>query len=369
LTGVIAPAENRKESGLDKLKLALLGCGDVAQRDYLPELYRLADQVELVAVCSRSDERARAVAAQYGARAWYTDYVRMLAESDADLVANLTPIQLHAETTLAALQAGKHVYSEKPVATSVREAERIRTEARQRGLTLVCAPSVLLFPQVRYAQALLREGVVGPVYSARGQGHGGVPPWAGYASDPSPFFAAGAGPAVDMGVYPLHALTGLLGPARRVTALAARAQRSFTVEEGPARGKVVPIEVPDNWHMILDFGDQRLASVEASNCVQGTRAPQLELLGLRGTIAVNLLDVSAPVEVLRASGEWERVAVPHERARGPDHLLGIEHLVDCVQNGQEPVLSVEHAIHVVEIVEKAAQAAREGQALALETTF
>ena len=356
-------------SGVARLKLALLGCGDVAQRDYLPELHRLADRVELVAVCSRSAERARAVSAQYGARAWYTDYARMLAESDADLVANFTPIQLHAETTLAALQAGRHVYSEKPVATSVRAAERIRDEAKRRGLTLVCAPSVLLFPQVRYAQSLLQEGVVGPVYSARGQGHGGVPPWHGYASDPSPFFAVGAGPAMDMGVYPLHALTGLLGPARRVTAMAAQAQRSFTVEDGPARGTLVPIDVPDNWHIVLDFGDERLASVEASNCVQGTRAPQLELLGLRGTIAVNLLDVAAPVEVLRASGAWERVAVPHKRAQGPDHLLGIAHLVDCVQNGWEPVLSVEHAIHVVEIVEKATQAAREGRTLPLETTF
>ena len=89
-------------TGLPRLKLALLGCGDVAQRDYLPEIHRLSDRVELVAVCSRTEQRARDVAAQYGARAWYTDYARMLAESDADLVANLTPIQLHAETTLAA---------------------------------------------------------------------------------------------------------------------------------------------------------------------------------------------------------------------------------------------------------------------------
>ena len=97
--------------GKDKsvLKLALLGCGDVAQRDYLPELHRLSDRVELVAVCSRSESRARAVAAQYGARAWYTDYRRLLDESGAELVANLTPIPMHAETTLAALQAGKHV--------------------------------------------------------------------------------------------------------------------------------------------------------------------------------------------------------------------------------------------------------------------
>lgn len=89
------------------LKVALLGCGDVAQRDYLPELHRLAGRVDLVAVCSRSESRARAVAVQYGAAAWYSDYQRLLDESGADLVANLTPIQIHAETTLAALRAGE----------------------------------------------------------------------------------------------------------------------------------------------------------------------------------------------------------------------------------------------------------------------
>lgn len=351
-----------------RLTLALLGCGDVAQRDYLPELHRLADRVELVAVCGRTKARARAVAAQYGIPAWYADYQRMLEECGAELVANLTPIQLHAETTLAALRAGKHVYSEKPLASTVAEAMLIAEEARRRGLTLVCAPCVMLFPQVRYARTLLESGAIGPVHAARGQGHGGVPPWSGYPSDPSPFFASGGGPALDMGVYPLHALTGLLGPARRVSAMAARAQRHFIVADGPARGKEIPVEVPDNWHLLLDFGNERLASVEATNCVQVTRAPQLELQGLRGTIALDLLDVAAPVEIWR-EGAWESIGVPHARSSGPDHLLGIEHLAECVQTGARPILSAEHAIHVVEIVEAAARSAREGRAFTLESGF
>jgi predicted dehydrogenase len=349
-------------------RLALLGCGDVAVRDYLPELQRLADRVELTAVCSRTAQRAQMVAEQFGARAWYTDYHRMLAECDADLVANLTPIQIHAETTSAALRSGRHVYSEKPLASTVQEAQAVAEEAKQRHLTLICAPCVLLFPQVRYARTLLQEGMIGPVFSARGQGQGGVPPWQGYTSDPSPFFAAGGGPALDMGVYPLHALTGLLGPARRVVAMTGKSRESFLVDEGPAAGTRIPIEVDDNWHLLLDIGHGCLASVEASNCVQATRAPQLELMGLAGTIAVDLLDVAAPVAVNRAGHGWEEVPVPHMRDRGPDHLLGIEHLVHCVDSGATPVLSAEHAIHVLEIVERAAQSAREGRAQQLETS-
>lgn len=201
----------------------------------------------------------------------------------------------------------------------------------------------------------------------RGHGHGGVPPWAGYTSDPSPFFAVGGGPALDMGVYPLHALTGLLGPARRVSAMTARAQRRFVVVDGAMHGTQIPIEVPDNWQLVLDLGDERLAAVEATNCVQATRAPHLELQGLRGTIALDLLDVSAPVEVWR-DGAWESVSVPHALQSGPDHLLGIEHLVDCVTTGVQPILSAEHAIHVVEIVAAAARSAREGRTIALESS-
>jgi predicted dehydrogenase len=350
-------------------RLALLGCGDVAVRDYLPELHRLAGRVALTAVCSRDEARARTVAERFGAHAWYTDYRRMLEESDADIVANLTPMQTHAETTLAALRSGRHVYSEKPLASTVAEARSLAQEAERRGLTLVCAPCVMIFPQVRRAKSLLEAGAIGDVYSARGQGHGGVPPWEGYTSDPSPFFAAGGGPALDMGVYALHAITGLLGPARRVTAMTGRTRDSFVAGDGPAAGTRIPLEVDDNWHVLLDLGDSRLASLEATNCVQATRAPQLELMGLGGTIAVDLLDVAAPLAVLRAGGDWEAMAVPHQRAGGPDHILGIEHLVDCLDAGTTPVLSAAHAVHVVEIVEQAHRSALAGRTVPIETVF
>jgi predicted dehydrogenase len=231
------------------------------------------------------------------------------------------------------------------------------------------------FPQVRYAASLLASGALGEVYSASGYGHFGVPPWPGYTSDPSPFFAKGAGAAMDMGVYPLHVLTGLLGPVKRVTAMITKVLDHFTIEDGPFAGKRVPIEVNDNWFVLLDFGGSRLASLTANNCVRATRAPMVELHGLQGTIALDPIDVSAPVEVMRPGAGWQEVSPPFEGAQqigrqsGPDHHLGIEHLVDCLQYNQEPLLSVEHALHVVEILEKAEEAAREGQTVALETTF
>jgi predicted dehydrogenase len=349
--------------------LALIGCGDVAQRDYLPEMHRLAGRAEIVAVCGRSPERARDVAVRYGIPAWYGDLGQMLAESDTDAAINLTPIQAHTETTLAALRTGKHVYSEKPVATSLPDAMRIRDEASRRGLTLVCAPSILLYPQVRYARDVVWSGSIGPVHAALGRGYGGVPPWSGYPSDPSPFFAQGGGPLADMGVYPLHAITGILGPAQRVSAFAAQAQREFVVGDGPFAGKRVPIEVADNWHLMLDFGDGRLASVTANNVAHASRAPQMELFGLQGTVAVDLLDVSAPVETYLPGEGWSAQVIPHARDAGPDHLLGVEHLVECLTTGAPPLPSIDHAVHVVEIMEAAGESAATGRAVDLTTRF
>jgi predicted dehydrogenase len=347
----------------------------VAQRDYLPEFHRLADRAEIVAVCGRTPARLHAVADQYGIPHRYTNYRQMLGETDAAAVINLTPIQLHFETTMAALESGRHVYSEKPVAGSVHDAQQLRTTAQCQGLKLVCAPCVLLFPQVRYAQSLLQEGAIGEVYSARGYGHMGVPPWSGYLSDPSPFFAKGGGPAMDMGVYPLHTITGLLGPAHRVAAMVGKVLESFVVEDGPVAGKRVPVEAEDNWQIVLDFGGGRLVSLAANNVVYATRAPVVEVHGLAGTIALDPIDVASPVEVLRKGQNWETITPPFPgndgsgRKAGPDHHLGIEHLVDCIQHNFQPLLSIDHALHVVEIIEKAAQSASTGQAQAIESRF
>lgn len=353
------------------MKLALLGCGDVAHRDYLPEFHRIAGGAEIVAVCGRGRERAQMTAEKYGIPHVYTDYAQMLAETDAEAVINLTPMQMHYETNLAILQSGKHVYTEKTVTTNAQQALHLKREAEARGLTMVCAPCIMVWPQIVLAKHMLDAGEIGAAHGARGLGYGGVPPWAGFTSDPSPFFAAGGGPQRDMGVYPLHALTGLLGPAKRVTAMSAKAQiDGFDIGDGPFAGKHVPMVENDTWLMLLDHGNRVITSVEANNSVQDTKAAQLEVFGLKGTLALNLIDGSAPVQVRSArDGAWRTIPTPHARASGPDHILGVEHLVKCAQDGARPVLNIEHAAHVVEIIDAAATASKEGKTMSLTTTF
>ena len=341
------------------LRLAIVGVGDVAQRDYLPELGRLADRVEPVVACSRTADRARDVAERFRIPRWTTSYDEAVNADDVDAVLNLTPFSLHVEVTLAALAAGKHVYSEKPLALTSAEARVIAEHADRSGCLVVAAPCVLLFPQVRRTREIVQSGELGSVFTARGHGQGGVPPWDGYVSDPSPYFARAGGPLVDMAVYPLHALTGLLSPVREVCALSAKTRDSFDIVEGPLAGRSVPVEAPDAWHLLLRLADGTLASVEANNCAAGAIAPELELRGELGALGVSLLDVSEPLR-LQVAGEDRTEVVPHERSAGPDHVLGIEHLADCVQEGLEPTVNIAHARHVIEVLEAAARSAAEG---------
>jgi predicted dehydrogenase len=351
-----------------RTRLAVIGVGDVAQRHYLPEFARLSEKAELVVACGLSEGQARAVADRYGIGRWTTSYGEAVAAADVDAVLNLTPFSVHGEVTLAALAAGKHVYSEKPVAGDSAELSRIHAEAERRALVVVAAPSVMLFPQVRRAQEILASGRLGAVHSIRAYAFGGVPPWEGYGSDPTPYFVAGGGPLVDMAVYPLHVLTGLLGPVERVAAFSGRTREAFEVVEGPVAGRRVPVEVDDNWHLLLELEGGRLASVQANNCVSVAGGPELELQGEVGTLGVSLLDVSEPLRTFTPHGVEEEVA-PHVLRAGPDHLLGVEHLVACIRDGRGPVLDLGHAGHVIDVLEAAQRSVTRGQVADVRPTI
>lgn len=344
------------------VKVGLIGAGDVAERDYLPEWHRIAEHADLAVVCSRSEARARHVAETYGIPSWCTNYEEVLA-SDVDAVLNLTPIGQHEKVTRAALDANHHVYTEKPLALTSSDAEELRRVARERQLVLACAPSVLLFPQVVQIGEILRSGELGTVHSARAQALAGVPPWPGYLSDPSPFFEAGAGPLVDMAVYPLHVLTGLLGPVFEVAAFSSRSRASFTVREGPFAGQAVAIDSPDMWQLILRIGEC-VASIEANFATVASQAADCELRGSEGAVAFSLFDVSSDVSILRGGeSDWKAIPVSHERLAGPDHVLGVLHFLECIEEGREPALSAPHAIHVLEVIEAARRSADEGRTI------
>jgi predicted dehydrogenase len=357
---------------MEKVRVGVLGCGAVAFFTYLRGIAEI-EKADMVAVCDIVPERAHKAAEMYGVPHVYADPGEMLA-SDIDLVVNLTPIQAHFETNLRALQAGKHVYSEKTFAGSVEQATTLIEEARRRGLRLGAAAATMLDPVVCKIADLLERGAIGKVtFAIVHHSHFGPANFEGWPTDPTWFYQPGAGPLVDLGVYGLHTLTGLLGPARAVCSLSGISVPLRPVRGGPLKGQQIEVGMDDNTLIMLDFGAASYAFLDSTYCVHASKGPRVQIYGSEGTIAVNERGAASPLSVFRDDAAlglkgWTDVELPG--ARRWDLPMGVEHLIDCILDPQQAVItSGEHARHVIEIMEKCIVAAREKRTVALETTF
>lgn len=366
---------------MEKVKVGLVGCGVIANGSYGPGIKALA-KAEFVAVCDSVPGRAASLAAKLGVPQVYTDLDEMLARSGIDLLVDTTNIQSHYEVNLKALRAGKHVYSEKSMAGSVAEATHLIDEARQRSLKLGAAACTMLDPINQKIAQLLREGAIGKVsWLLSHNSHGGPGSWPDeeWETDPTWFYKQGAGPVLDMGVYGLHTVTGLLGPAKSMAVMSGISWPQRVVRAGPYRGKVIDVEVDDNTLLLLDFGDARFGFVDSTFCVRATREqtsqPAMQIFGSDGTIAVNGIYGSLDkLSLWRDDRErevygWADLSFPKDTK--PWGLpAGVENLIECILDPAQPVVaSAEHARHVIEIMTRCYEAAREGKTIKLQTTF
>ena len=367
------------------LKLGILGTGMIATYSYgvMPNLRHIPEKVEVVAVADPVFERAQEAQRQFNVPEAYESLDEMLERADLDAVANLTPIPLHGATSLQILEAGKHLVSEKPLATTMEEADALIETAAERGLTIVCSPPNMLLPTYQEVHRLIGEGTIGRVAFARVRSSHGGPASNWWPHDPSWFYQKGSGPLFDMGVYGIHEITGLLGPARRVVAFSGITEPVRTVRGGPFKGKQIEVTADDNTLFMLDFGQSTFAVVDGTFNVNAAKSPKIEIFGRAGTININdYLAVRAgapPVEVYRVDavpglGGWITpeawgFARAQERVDTLQRAILVDHLVDCVWGEARPILSAEHARHALEIMLKALESARTGQAIDLTTSF
>jgi predicted dehydrogenase len=273
------------------------------------------------------------------------------------------------------IEAGRHLYSEKTLASTVVEATELIEAARARGVKLGAAAATMLAPIYGQARRLIRQGAIGKVAFAKvSSGHGGPAYDQAWPADPTWFYQRGAGPLRDMGVYGLHTITGLLGPAIRVSALSGLSDHVRIVRGGPSAGKRIDVEEDDVTLLLLDFGNSTFAMVDASFCVRATRQRSLaalEIYGADGTIAADIWAESDKLSVWRDDRDlgvrgWTAI----ETDPAPwDLASAVDHMVDCIQNDRPVIPGGEHARHVLEIMEKALVAAHTGETQTLETTF
>ncbi len=368
------------------LKVGIVGIGNIATNatvGYIPNLLKMSGKIQIVALADAIPERATEAAKRYGIPHPYASLDAMLEQADIEAVINLTNIPSHAATSLKILESGRHCFSEKPLATTLPEADALVEAAARRNLTLVCAPVVAILPAHVEIRRLLDAGTIGQVAFAKVRSsHGGPASWA-FPTDPTWFYQLGAGPLFDMGVYGIHTITALLGPARRVVAFSGITEATRVVSGGPAKGKVFEVTADDNTLLMLDFGNSTFAFVDGTYNVNAVKSPQIEIFGRAGTI--NIADYSAiqagaphfevyQVNALPGVGGW--VAPNMGGIRQADVYFNtyhnacmVEHLADCLRAGSRPLLSAEHARHTLEIMLMAIESARSGRAIELQTTF
>ena len=332
------------------MRIGLLGAGNVAH--YYLDGLAASRVVETAAVADRDPERG-------------IPPEQLLGDASIELVVNLTPAAVHAETTRAALEAGKHVFSEKPLAMTLAEGEQLAALARERGLGLAVAPDTFLGPSLRTARRLLDAGELGePV--------GAVASFTAPGSDlwhPNPDHLFAAGPVYDEGVYYLTALVALYGPIASVSGMASRKRAERTIATGPRAGERFTASAPTHWVGTLEFANGALGTLTLSFAVRGTTAPALELQGEAATLRLPFPGFyDGPLRLGREhDGPWQELEPddpPLGRIRGP----GVEDLAEAVRDGRPPRCSPELALHVLDAMESLVRAAETGKRERLRTT-
>ena len=344
---------------LAEVRVGIVGCGNVMDGAYMPVLEKLQRQglVETVGASHTSRSRCEAVLKKWAIPKYFADYKQLCRSSDIDLVLVLTSMKEHGKIVREALRVGKHVLVEKPMAVSLKEAAELVRLARKSPGYLVSAPFVTLSPTLRIMRDRVQSGDIGKVCLARGRYGWSGPDWSSW------FYRDGGGPIFDLAVYSITSLTGILGPAQKVTAMTGTAQPTRLVN-----GRRVKAEVEDNAQILIDFGGATFAVVTSGFTVQKYRSPALELYGTDGTIQM-LGDDWAPdgYELWQNRvGAWQTF---YETDPHWQWTAGLPHLIECIRQGVEPDITPEHAYHVLEIMIAAQSSGRTGAAKVIKSTF
>lgn len=365
------------------IRIGVLGAGSIGIRGALIHLAvgDYQDRLTLAAVCDTVPGRAAAAADRFGVPQHFDDYDEMLRRGDIDAITIGTPIGLHYEQGLKAIAAGKHLHFNKTMTTTTEEADDLIARAAAAGVQVVASPGQMLRPHLQRIKKLIGDGAIGQLaWAVTGAAFGSYheqervrqgddvlsninPAW--YWRKP------GGGPLYDMTVYGLHALTGILGPARRVTAVSGN-----LVKEREFRGEPFTCDCDDNTAMLIDFGSAVFAfgyGTAAGNLITAFGTPTF--FGLKGNITGFQLNGEAFDYPGREASDrlGMNAALPHFNERHPIeefHVFeDIMQLVDLLREGTPTVSTAEHARHVIEIIEACYRAAETGRTQELRTTF
>lgn len=345
------------------VKTGIMGCGVISEI-YCKNLKERFHSIELVGCADMDAGRAEARASQFGIRACTPE--EMLSDDNIELIVNLTNPAAHAGVILKALAAGKHVFTEKPLALTNEDADAILEESHRRGRLVGCAPDTILGAGLQTALRAVETGWIGEALSAvafwSSRGH------ERWHASPLFYYQKGGGPHLDMGPYYISALTMLMGPMRSVMAKSGRGYDSRVYGAGKWKGQRFPVEIDTHYSVLLETCGGAIINLMLSFDVWANNLPRMEIYGTSGTLSVpdpNTFD--GPVRLYTpASGRFEELPLVNpfrENARG----IGAAQMAKCIREGGEYAANAEFARHVLEVMLAIEESARTGKRVECRT--
>ncbi len=343
-------------------RVGIVGCGVIS--DHYAKNAAAFPSFEFVACADLSRPSAEKLAADHGLECVSVD--ELIADPAIDIVLNITPPVAHFEITRQALAAGKHVYSEKPLALTVADAGELVGEAARNGARLGCAPDTFLSGAFQAARAAIDSGLIGePLSVSAAMLGGGQTKW---HPNPDIFFADGAGPLLDVGPYYLTAIAALLGPVSRVAGFASIRVAEREIEIGLRAGERFTATTPTHVSASLELASGATANLVTSFEAPGAPVAELVIYGSEGVLTLPDPNTFVGPLRLRVGREESRdlpfVSRGTQDARG----IGLHDLVEAIAAGRPHRASAELACHVVDVARTILASAEAGRSLDISTT-
>lgn len=328
------------------IRVGVVGCGNVS-RQYLANL-ATASELEFVTCADIVDNNAAALAGEFGLRK-AASVAALLEDPEVDLVLNLTLPSSHAEVSRKALTAGKHVYTEKPIAIALDDAKAIVLEAERRGLMVGSAPDSFLSAGHLLCAELVREGAIGVPVSVNAFMLSSGPDQ--YHPNPEFLFSPGAGPLFDMGPYYLTVLVAMFGSISSVGALSSTTREKRTIKIGDRAGSEFEVGTPTHIASLLEFSSGVLGTLVTSFDVVGSKTPSIEVHGVEGSIITPAANSWSGPVLMKKSGDTDFLELPVPVQAATSFMgMGLIDMASSLQRGYSPAATAIRAQHVLEVM-------------------
>ncbi|MCV2369629.1 Gfo/Idh/MocA family protein [Roseateles oligotrophus] len=339
--------------------VAIIGAGDIFPA-YAKGLAQFGN-LRLIGVADAKPEAAQSRAAEFDLPLMSLD---QLLGSEAEIIINLTPPLAHRAVGEAVLKAGKHLYTEKPLAGSFADGAALMEKAAALGLRIGCAPDTFLGGAGQAARALVDANGIGRIVAGQAtMMERGPDDW---HPNPEFFYRPGAGPLMDMGVYYLTQLVQLLGPITLVSGLAHTSWPLRQIPRGPRQGEHIKVETPTHLVAGLTFEQGAFITLSTSFDVWKHKSSHIELFGELGSLVLpDPNQFGGELELCVADGDW--AAQAPLAFTGRHRGLGVAEMADALRSGRPHRASGEMALHVLEAMDAILRSAEQQAPLALQT--